>query len=112
VVRVSEVGPDFRFTILPEPKPAGGKPPVPRAAAEQETEVLSPPAAGGDEQGLSPLAARFVSYWPAVAVGLLAFLAVLAGLIALRSSGSPSQTSPAVAPDSSPAAVPIEKPDG
>jgi hypothetical protein len=102
VVRISEVGPDFRFTILPSPKPAAHKPRQARPLDDQETEAMTPlePAA---EQTPAPRLGGLANFWPAVAVAVLAFLAVLVGLNALRYSGQsarpmtvPQENAPAV----------------
>lgn len=110
IVRLSEVGPDFRFCILPDPKPAPSKTHAGPVAAEEEALETDPPMGSPDEVVADRGTGHFTSLWPAIAFGALVFALVLASLIALRSSGCSAKASPVQSPETEPTSVPVEQP--
>lgn len=116
IVRLSELGPDFRFSVVPKPKPPVSK----RAAARAPEEQEGPSADSPDETPANPgdgqRTSRVAGWWPAATLGAIALLVILASFLALRqweTASPPSpvlspqgEASPGQSPPNGPAAVP------
>ncbi len=97
IVRLSELGPDFRFSVVPEPKPPVSKRPAARPAAEaknrpSDSEETS--ASPGDGQRTS----RAAGWWPAAILGAVALLVILGSFLALRQGETALPPSPVLLP--------------